>query len=983
MGISLRSRLAVIVGLSFWPAIARAQQTSGTVTGTVTEVGSARPVAGAQVFIPATRQGSQTNDVGTFTIRGVAPGNVTLRVQMIGYEPVTKTVEVTRGGTANISVAIARTAVALTEVVVTATGEERKKEIGNSIATIDTAQVQRQGASNTQQILAGSTPGVTVLANSGQPGAGGTIRLRGVNSISQGNSPLIYVDGVRVFNGHTPTSVGGRQFVNPLNDIPAEDIDHIEVVKGPAATTLYGTEASGGVLQIFTKHGREGTSWSFNLTEGFSNMGHVGPKSDPTGLFFNECRGPDLVNGDGVKFEDPTCPASGSWLSNGPIQRYSASVRGGTGNINYFASGDFDQEHGVLPTGGNHDQSLRANIGFNPARGLNVELNSSVVHRKVDWFPDGNSSNGAMLNISRGPGSNFKGDGCADSTVTCVLNDSLFSSNAYTTTSHFITGGTLTYQPIEKWTNRLALGYDYNDADITTITPFGHLRVPLGQEFETLWNRQMLSFDLASTLRQPIGVSFGSTTSIGGQVFDSRIHSTDLESDNFAGPGDPTLITGSLRTIGDVQLQRVINAGFFGQEMVSWRDRLFLTGGVRVDGNSAFGKSFGLQAYPKVSVAYAISDEPFFPTRWVQTLKLRGAMGESGKAPGAFDAVRTWSPVAAENGQPAFTPSQIGNPDLGPERTREVELGFDASALNGRLGLIYTYYNQHTFDALIPVQQAPSEGFAGSQLENVGQLYNHGNEVTLTGVLVQQKNAEFTAKLNYTTFTSRAGDIGGNVITVDALNRTSVKQGFPVPAYFGILVANGNAFADPVTVGTLSDPAYLGSAFPTRIISPNLTLRLFDRLTFDALGEWQRGGHNLNAVGYQNANLHSWQPCYTVQSKLKAAAGGDAHALDDVRAIDRAKCTLTSSFRDYSFWVESADFFKLRSVSATYELPAKLFPGGRGASLTFAGRNLLTRTSYDGTDPEVSDQRDATFSRRDYYVFPTYRTFTVALRASF
>ncbi len=200
-----------------------------------------------------------------------------------------------------------------------------------------------------------------------------------------------------------------------------------------------------------------------------------------------------------------------------------------------------------------------------------------------------------------------------------------------------------------------------------------------------------------------------------------------------------------------------------------------------------------------------------------------------------------------------------------------------------------------------------------------------------------------------------------------------------MPSYVGILVKNGTDFANPDTVGN----QYLGSTFPTKIFSPNLTLRLFDKLTFDALGEWQRGGHNLNAIGYQNANLHSWQPCYAIQAKLKSAAAGDAHALDDVRAIDRAKCTLSSTFRDYSYWVEAADFFKLRSVSVTWDLPQWLLRGSHGASLTLAGRNLLTRTNYDGSDPEVSDQRDNTFSRRDYYVFPTYRTFTVSLRASF
>jgi len=239
---SIPSRLAALVLAFLTPAVVAAQQPTGAVTVTVTETGTSRPIVGAQVYIAGTHQGGQTNDVGTVTIRNVAPGNVQIRAQMIGYEPVERTVAVSDGGVATLAVSLHRTAVALSEVVVTATGEERKKELGNQIVTIDTAQVQRQAATNTQEILAGSTPGVTVLANSGEPGAGGTVRLRGVNSISQGNTPLIYVDGVRVSNGNTPISSASRQYTSPFNDIPAEDIDHIEIVEGPAATTLYGTQ---------------------------------------------------------------------------------------------------------------------------------------------------------------------------------------------------------------------------------------------------------------------------------------------------------------------------------------------------------------------------------------------------------------------------------------------------------------------------------------------------------------------------------------------------------------------------------------------------------------------------------------------------------------------------------------------------------------------------------------------------------------------
>ncbi|MEO7366506.1 MAG: TonB-dependent receptor [Gemmatimonadaceae bacterium] len=962
------------------PLVVRAQGTAA-ISGRVTERGSSTPLQGAQVMIPGTPLGAAANADGTFTIRGVTSGSVRVRAQMIGYEPIVQTVQVPPSGVVTVSFAMTRTATTLTGVVVTATGEERRRSIGTALATIDTAQITRSAALNTQDILAGSTPGVTVLSNSGQPGVGGTIQLRGVNSVSQGNSPLVYIDGVRVFNGHTPTNVGGRQFISPLNDIPAEDIDHIEIVKGPAATTLYGTEASGGVLQIFTKQGKSGAPvWSLSTTAGFNYMGHVGPESDPTGQFINDCSG-TLAIGNGTKFQDPTCPASGSWLHHGGIARFNLGVRGGTTTgITYQVSGNADNEEGVLPTGGAYNRGLRANLGFKPAKGLTINVNESVARLRTVGYPDGNSANGVLLNISRGSGSNYKGPGCADLTVVCVNNDSLFTNQIVNVTNHFITGATMTYQPVEALTNRLAVGFDYNDADLRYVVPFGNYRVPLGQIFQTLWQRQFLSADYATTYRHQLASSLSTATSIGGQVFDSRIYSTDFESDNFAAPGDPTLVSGSTRLISGVTQQRVVNAGVFAQELVGWRDVLFLTAGIRRDGNSAFGKSVGFRTYPKVSASYVISDESFWPRRFIETLKLRAAVGDAGKAPGAFDAVRTWVPVAAENGKPAFSTNQIGNSDLGPERTREVEFGFDASALGGRIAVEYSHFNDHTYDALIPVQQAPSLGFSGSQLINVGELMSSGHEVMVTAGLLRRSAIDVTARLGLTKIHSEAGYVGGQTLTIFALGRTFVKEGLPVPSFYGLKVMNPNELANPI----IQDNQFLGSVFPTRTWTPGINARFFNRVTLDMQGEWQLGGHTLNALGYQNANLLAWQPCFAAQAAMRTAAAGDSTGLAGFTALERARCTINTKIaRDYAFWVEKADFFKLRSASLTFDLPKKVLIGARSGSIAFAGRNLFKSTKYTGTDPENADQRDDTFARRDYYVFPSSRSFTMTLRLGF
>jgi TonB-dependent SusC/RagA subfamily outer membrane receptor len=324
-------------------------QATGTINGRVVDAENGRPISAAQVTISGTQLGRSTGDDGRFTLPNLPAGSKTIIVRRIGYQQQSRTVTLGANATLTVDFSLATSSVSLAGVVVTATGEERKKEVGNAVTTVSSADFERGGVGNTQQILQGRSTGVTVLANGGSPGAGGTIRLRGVNSITQGNRPLIYVDGIRIFNGNSPTGVSSRQSVSPLNDIPASDIERIEVVKGPAATTLYGTEASGGVIQIFTKRGRDGAaSWTLDASGGINSMGDFGPSSDPTGMFVRECRGPNMVDANGVAFEDATCPESGSWLKNGFIGRYSLGVRGASGGINYAISGNLENEEGVL-----------------------------------------------------------------------------------------------------------------------------------------------------------------------------------------------------------------------------------------------------------------------------------------------------------------------------------------------------------------------------------------------------------------------------------------------------------------------------------------------------------------------------------------------------------------------------------------------------------------------------------------------------------
>jgi TonB-dependent SusC/RagA subfamily outer membrane receptor len=954
----------------------------GTVTGQVRATNTQRPVAGAAVVIPGTNLGAVTNTDGRYLLRNVPAGVHRLRVEFIGYQVLEQTATVPAEGTVVVDFELQESAVPLDQIVVTGTaGQARKREVGNSLSSIAASEIELAPVRSMQDVINARATGVTVMANSGQPGSGGAIRLRGNNSIAMGNEPLVYVDGVRLFSRVAPAPGSARQGTLPINDINPEDIERIEIVKGAAATTLYGTEASGGVIQIFTKRGTAGAPvWSAEVSAGYNDLGQVGPEGDPTGLFLKKCRGPELVSSDGIRWEDPTCPPSGTWLRKGMVQRYSVSVRGGSQALTYYLSGSYNDEQGVIEGNFSRDGGFRGNFSFRPSNTLELAVNSAYTRRRIRWLPDGNLANGFTLNVMRGRNNNFKNaELCDDASVVCLANGEILEQELLNNNDHFVSGLTVRWEPNERWSHRFTVGYDYNVADNLTHLPFAFSRQPLGQILTQAWNHTTLSLDYVGSFRHEL-LGAASTFSWGGQLFEDRNRQTNVQGQNFSGPGNPTVTSGALRDVTFDQRLRVVNAGFFAQQVMGWNDRLFVTAGVRVDGNSAFGESFGLQLYPKISASYVLSDLAFWPSEWWETLKLRAAIGEAGKAPGAFDASRTWEPVAGDEGQPGFTPDQIGNPDLGPERTREIEVGFESSAFQGRLGAEFTFYHQRTIDALVQVRYPPSQGFANRQLENIGELENKGIELQLDGGVIVTPTVDWRVRLSLSTNETKAIDLGGEAVSIGL--ESWAKEGRPVPAIYGVKILNPNEYADPVVTPT---DTFIGPIYPTRTIAVGTTLTLFNRVTLDILGEHQGGHYLQNWTGYQNANRFVWYPCYEAQQALRAAQDGDASKLAKVTALERARCAIERTQQDPDFFIEKADFFKLRTVTLSYRLPSQ-WTGGRTATLTLAGRNLFKITDYTGIDPEVSDLGDSGLNglaRREYYQLPPMRTFLASLRFNF
>lgn len=963
---------AALAALPSLTTVPVAAQETGTIRGRVTNASTMRPLSGAQISISGIGRGALTNAQGEFLIVNVPSGSYTVQLQMIGYGRMEQPVVVSAGETAVADFSVAEQALALDEVVVTGTaGAARRREIGNSIAQIDVSEVPEPTLS-TGGMLAGRVAGVSLLNTS--PGVGGdhSIRLRGNVSALMGNNPLIYVDGVRIRSESFPKNnfpigyvgTSDNSTYSPLNDIDPGNIDRIEIIKGPAATTLYGTEASAGVIQIFTKRGTAGeTRWTMEVSQSASRVQEFGPTEGVDGR-------PLQVPGNEVsEFGTPDYMYLDPYLRTGWLQDYLLSVNGGGEGVQYYISGAFSDQTGVLPNEEMGQYSVRGNVSSSPLSGLTLQWNTGYTRSNVQKAGTGGTAAGVTLNAFRRDRNYF---GSEDPAVVSEV----FDFDLRNFIDHLITGVTATYAPTTALTNRFTVGYDLASQETRALMPFGFVQNPGGQIHDTRWQNRTLSLDYVGSFKFGLMQDLGSTFSWGAQSVTTEETSNSAYSQNFPGPGDPTVSSGAI-SAGFEERFRVINAGFFLQNVFDFRDRFFLTAGLRVDGNSAFGENLGLQTYPKVSASYVISDEPFWNPD-LGSLKLRAAYGHAGRAPGAFDAVRTWQPLKFGDNT-AFLPGNLGNPDLGPERTAEFELGFDAAVLQNRLQVELTYYNQRTTDALFNIRQAPTTGGFGSQLANVGEILNTGVELSVNSHLLRGSVYSWDLGGTLSTNQSEAVSLGGSP-AFSLGNRGWVVEGQPVPVMRGRCITNPDELAAP----EIDAECNVGSNRPTRTFTAYTTLVGPYGISLSGRGEYQGGGYAYSLMDGESITRGiRWPSCFNSYPAI------DAGNVSELTARERAFCISANSNRDFAIF--PLDFFRMRDVTLSAPVDF-LVPGASSARLSLSAQNFFTWKKAKDTfaDPETSGGFGGPTTVGGNAIvhtiggtIPVPATFTAALRLTF
>lgn len=710
----------------------------GVITGTAQDARTNQPLPSVQISIAALDLGVLSSSGGGFQLTNVPAGTHTVTAQRLGYTSVDQQVNVAAGQTVVVDFSLTQAALQLDAVVVTGTaGGTQRRAIGNVVERMEAAAIQEIApVTNVEQLLSSRVPGLQMQSAGGTIGGGqGQIRIRGSASVGLSNDPLVYIDGVRMNIDRTE---GRRQTTGRLNDINPEDIESIEVIKGPAAATLYGTEASNGVIQIITKRGAAGEV-QFDATVGLgANWLH-----DPSGKVFTNYRTVDgqllqmnIVDAEEQRFGTPL-------FRYGALQEYSLSARGGTDRVRYFASFNRNESDGWMDWNWDNRQTGRLNLDLTVSDRFSLGLNSSVMSGLTrlagDFWVQTMRGNPSTAVDFGGTENRLRGFG------TLRPEDYRDGQEWLFDTERKNVSVTAQFAPWPWFQNRVIFGTDLTD-QVETNTIFREAGAPNGiRRSAGLGSRDVLSIetqlrtlDYSGTVSYDITPQLGTATSFGFQYYEKKLWDVRAIGDEFA--------TEALSTVGaasrlDAFEDQITNttAGVYFQEQLSWEDRLFLTAAVRVDENSAFGVDFGAQTYPKVSGTWVLSEESFWNIDLLNPLRIRGAWGKAGRQPDTFAAQRIYRPVTGPGGQPILTTNNFGNADLGPEQGSEFEIGFDAGLLDERVQIAFTQYWKSTTDAIVNAPVLPSLGFPGAQFINAGQIDNWGTEVALD-IQVLQNN---------------------------------------------------------------------------------------------------------------------------------------------------------------------------------------------------------------------------------------------------
>ena len=1009
---------------------------SGKVTGA-----DGKGIPSISVAIRTTPAGAITDDNGSYSfIADIKPGNYTIVFSGVGFKTMTQSLTIGNAASYTANAQLAEDALKLDEVVVTGVSAgTTRKQLGSYISTIKADELNKGATSNVLAALQGKTAGAQIIQNNGDPAGGVSVRLRGISSILSSSEPLYIVDGVIINNAttrvtNTESGYDGTNFVgtvgqNRLADINPADIDHIEVLNGAAAAAIYGSRANAGVVQIFTKKGLSGTpiiSFSSSVM-----VSHLRKKLDvnqaPT-----KFGGP--TDGAGALTQDLiTLVGSPAALPTNttPVTRYdyqdyifqtgvgtdnNVSVSGGTDKTKYFVSGSYFFNQGIVKNTDYRRFSFRANIDQTLNRWLSFNIGLNYINSAANEKPDGNSFFSPMNSVTiignfhdiwtRDANGNIKAVGERGRINPVSVIEDIKQREE---TNRVIANLGMKLKPIKGLTFDYTLGIDnYGQNGATYIPPFAYNANTAfwggGVSLDPTLNGYagtandnffQINNELNGTYQFNISPDLGSTTQIGYSVQYEKNRYSLLQGRGLA-PYPIQTVNGASTTLPPVDDRSELSvSGAYLQQNFKFKNQLFITGAVRLDGSSVFGPNQRNQTYFKVSGSYIVSESDFWKKTmaWWNTLKLRAAYGQSGNLTGigAYSRFNTYTSNSYLSRTALNSSSTLANTEVKPERQGELEIGTDMSFYKDKIGLTFNWYKKKVTDLLINRVIAPTNGFS-SLLDNFGSLENKGFEIVLTGTPVSKKDLRWDITLIYNHNRNKVLEVGPalTLLSTNAGAPVALLEGYPVGVFYGTFFAadaNGNRVKNTsgifqIEKGTQNSavsytPQRDVNGLPTgatlrKVIgdpNPDYTATLTNEVSYKKFG-LRLQFDAVQGVDVFNADFRTRQ----------GVGNGIVAQQEDLGQVPRGY--ILGNYQIEQWRVDNGSFVKLREVSLSYDFgKCKFF---KDLSVSLSGRNLISWDNYNGYDPEVNSAGQSTLLRGiDFGSVPIPRTFKLGINAKF
>ncbi|PAP78420.1 SusC/RagA family TonB-linked outer membrane protein [Rubrivirga marina] len=991
-----------------------------TVTGTVTSAEDGSPLPGVNVVLLGTTTGTATDAEGAYTL-GVPTDEGVLVFSFIGYE----LQEVEIGGRSEIDVALEPSSQLIDDVVVIGYGEETRRNLASATTSVSAAELQNIPVAGVDAALQGKTSGVQVLQNSGTPGGGISVRIRGHASIDASNQPLYVVDGVPMISEDVSQFGFGGQDLTAVTNLSPSDIESVDILKDAAATAIYGSRGANGVVMITTKRGRATRSTitldSYVGTQNVVRELELANAQEYV-AFMNEAARNDNPNA-GDPFGDPSAVTTdtdwqGEVFRTAPIQSHSLAIRGGDERTRYYLSGSYFDQQGVVIGSGYERANARLNFDFNATNRLYLKSSLTLSREANNRIENDNTIRGVLTNaIANPPDVPVRNP---DGTFTGTADGLAYPNGVAIGTLN--TGEALTYRAIGNLTAEYSLlpGLRLNaraGADVLNLRE-DEYRSPLigGDYAESVNGISQSAFTFSTrytaegfaTYSSTFGDAHDASVTGGASVELNDTEDNYLRAVNFAND--------YFKSVGDAAEVEDYSGGFSTHNLVSffsrgsyiYDGRYILTANVRADGSSRFGRENRYGVFPAVALAWQAAEEPFLERyvgagRVLSDLKLRVSYGLTGNQEiGNYTWRDAWTSTTYGS-QPAIWPVQLENPGLTWETTRQWDVGVDLGLFGDRVTLTADYWDKHTSDLLYFRPVTYTTGFAGIS-SNIGAVDNRGFEFLLKTTNVRSsrpRGLRWETSLNLSHYTNNVAELySDEFISTGWRSVNRAVEGYPLGAFFmlkflGVDPATGNALYDNfdgggvcLAAGTRTDDeaAVFCDGDDVQFVGsphPDLTGGLTNTLAF--------GGFDLNvfalfSVGNEIFNAtRAFADDGGASLDNKLAATMDRwQQPGDVTDVPRASRRGGSGAGAISSrFVEDGSFLRLKTVTLGYSVPEALAArvSARSLRIYASAQNVLTVTNYSGLDPEsnMNGSGSNVALGTEFYTFPQPRTFTVGL----